>query len=300
MKNASSLIWDLPLRLFHWSWALAFLACWLTRGDPTLYFHVLAGYIFSFLLLFRLVWGFVGCREGRFRAFLYGPKKLAGVLVESYLQRENLPLSMFTGYRRNGSGANDTVPPRLGVALALFIALLLFAVSWLRPWFPREGAEPFLAFPGPQLARDSLWEEECGGCHLAYHPSLLPAASWRFLLATQSDHFEEDLSLDGETLAALAAYAFRHAAETTPTEAAWKLLHSIGEDSAPARITEIPYWREKHARIEAALWSAPAVNGRYNCDACHRDAPQGWFADSAMTLPSRPIARQFDHTGGNF
>ena len=80
MKPQAVTVWDLPLRLFHWSWAAAFAAAWLTRGDRWLYFHLLAGYLFGALLLFRLAWGFTGTREARFSAFTYPAREARAYL----------------------------------------------------------------------------------------------------------------------------------------------------------------------------------------------------------------------------
>ncbi len=80
MADTSARIWDLPLRLFHWSWAATFAAAWLLEGDRTLYWHLLAGYLFGALLLFRLAWGLAGTTWARFSAFAYGPGRALGYL----------------------------------------------------------------------------------------------------------------------------------------------------------------------------------------------------------------------------
>jgi len=53
-------VWDIPTRFFHWGIAGCFLVSWLTRGDRYLDIHVFSGYLMIGLLLFRLLWGFVG------------------------------------------------------------------------------------------------------------------------------------------------------------------------------------------------------------------------------------------------
>jgi cytochrome b len=60
------LVWDWPLRLWHWTLALCVLVAWFTpnRHDGL---HRLAGYAVIGLLVFRLGWGFVGTRHSRFR-----------------------------------------------------------------------------------------------------------------------------------------------------------------------------------------------------------------------------------------
>jgi len=58
-------VWDRPLRLWHWSLAVLILIAWVT---PNTYdsLHRFAGYAVIGLLAFRLVWGFVGTRHSRF------------------------------------------------------------------------------------------------------------------------------------------------------------------------------------------------------------------------------------------
>ncbi len=59
-------VWDLPLRLWHWTLAVFVLVAWLTpnRFDGL---HRIAGYGVIALLIFRVIWGFAGTRYSRFR-----------------------------------------------------------------------------------------------------------------------------------------------------------------------------------------------------------------------------------------
>lgn len=67
-------VWDLPTRIFHWSFALSFAGAWLTAESERLRdVHVLLGYTFGGLLAFRLVWGLFGTRYARFASFLFSP-----------------------------------------------------------------------------------------------------------------------------------------------------------------------------------------------------------------------------------
>lgn len=69
------LVWDLPTRIFHWSLALSFAGAFLTaESERWRDVHVLFGYAMLGLLVFRLVWGFVGSRYARFAEFVRGPK----------------------------------------------------------------------------------------------------------------------------------------------------------------------------------------------------------------------------------
>lgn len=66
-------VWDLPTRLFHWAIVILVFTSWLTEELDRLEWHKWSGYTILTLLIFRLVWGFVGSETSRFRAFLQSP-----------------------------------------------------------------------------------------------------------------------------------------------------------------------------------------------------------------------------------
>lgn len=69
------LVWDLPLRLFHWLLVLLVLVSWVsvTIGGNAMQIHLLSGYAVLTLLLFRILWGFLGSHHARFSSFARGP-----------------------------------------------------------------------------------------------------------------------------------------------------------------------------------------------------------------------------------
>jgi hypothetical protein len=209
---------------------------------------------------------------------------LAGVALESLLQRQNLPLAMVTGLKEAEEGEAE---PSNSTATALLLlgVFAAFSASWFYPYLQTTPDEPYLPFVGTGLKQNALWQESCSECHLAYHPSLLPARSWERLLDGQADHFGEELFLEKKTVAALRAYATDSAAEQVQRELSWRTLGSLSADKAPLRITDTPYWRRVHRDIDEALWRRPSVNGKFNCAACHRDARDGGFMNGAMYLP---------------
>lgn len=89
-RNAVEItVWDPLVRLFHWTLVIAFVLAYCTQGewfeeirDRLLseewlqVIHVWAGYTLAGLLLFRLLWGFVGPRYARFSDFVYGPREV--------------------------------------------------------------------------------------------------------------------------------------------------------------------------------------------------------------------------------
>jgi cytochrome b len=68
-------VWDLPTRLFHWSLVAAVTGLVITGyvGGGAMPWHARLGYAVLTLLLFRLVWGFVGGRWSRFSSFVRSP-----------------------------------------------------------------------------------------------------------------------------------------------------------------------------------------------------------------------------------
>lgn len=69
-------IWDPALRAFHWTLAALVVANWLLGkfGPTDMTLHFWLGYAVIALLLFRLVWGFVGPAPARFAQFVRGPR----------------------------------------------------------------------------------------------------------------------------------------------------------------------------------------------------------------------------------
>lgn len=74
-------VWDLPTRVFHWSLVASFVTAFATSDSEKLRdIHTLAGYALAGLIVFRLLWGFVGGSYSRFAEFLPTPQKLVSYL----------------------------------------------------------------------------------------------------------------------------------------------------------------------------------------------------------------------------
>jgi cytochrome b len=70
----SVLVWDAPVRVFHWLMALSFAGAYITaESERWRLVHVTLGYTVAGLLVFRLLWGLVGTRHARFASFVRGP-----------------------------------------------------------------------------------------------------------------------------------------------------------------------------------------------------------------------------------
>lgn len=65
-------VWDISIRIFHWALVAGFAVAYLT-GEMEVSLHENAGYIILGLLLYRLLWGFIGSRYARFSSFVFSP-----------------------------------------------------------------------------------------------------------------------------------------------------------------------------------------------------------------------------------
>lgn len=81
-EKPSVRVWDLPTRLFHWALAALIALQFATAefGLLSMEWHYRFGYATLALILFRVVWGFVGSQTSRFADFVRGPRAVARYL----------------------------------------------------------------------------------------------------------------------------------------------------------------------------------------------------------------------------
>lgn len=120
-----------------------------------------------------------------------------------------------------------------------------------------------------------VYLEECAGCHAAFLPQMLPAASWRRLLQNLPHHFATDASLDAATANEIERWLVSNAGDDTRFP------------SAPAadRITRTRWFTRQHDEIGAKTWQRPAIGKPSNCTACHRTADEGVFRERDVRIP---------------
>ena len=103
-----------------------------------------------------------------------------------------------------------------------------------------------------------VYMNECGSCHVAYPPQLLPAASWRQLMAGLDKHFGSDASLEPALGKEIEQFLAAHA----------------GRRGGPGlRITETRWFRKEHRN------EIPAGKNPADCGACHAGAEKGIYED---------------------
>lgn len=73
-------VWDPFLRLTHWSFPLLVPALWWTAENSRWALHKRLGLVLLGLLVFRVLWGFVGPETARFGQFVKGPRAVLAYL----------------------------------------------------------------------------------------------------------------------------------------------------------------------------------------------------------------------------
>ncbi len=145
-----------------------------------------------------------------------------------------------------------------------------------------EEARPAQIAMGP--LSNALYKEQCGACHFAYQPELLPSGSWQRILGKLDDHFGEVLPLAPEMIDEITTYLEANAAERSREKRAVKIVNSL-QGATPLRITEVPYIVNKHRKISPDVLRRPSIGSLSNCVACHRTAANGVYNDDSVSIP---------------
>jgi cytochrome c551/c552 len=122
---------------------------------------------------------------------------------------------------------------------------------------------------------NAQWQQECGSCHIAYAPSLLPAESWRKVMAGLDKHFGSDASLTPQESRAITDFLVGNASMR------WR------PPTSPIRITETAWFQRKHDshEIRPDIWKRAAIKSPANCAACHPGAEKGDFEEDRIRIP---------------
>lgn len=83
-------VWDLPVRIFHWSLVVLFIAAYVTNslGSDYFVYHLWSGYALIILVSFRIVWGLVGTYHARFTHFVKNPVATAKYALSVFKKRD--------------------------------------------------------------------------------------------------------------------------------------------------------------------------------------------------------------------
>lgn len=128
-------VWDPLVRIFHWSLVVFFTVAYISEDQISI--HVFSGYVVLGLIVFRVVWGFIGPKYARFSQFVRGPRD-----VLSYTK------GLLTLSPKQYLGHNP-----LGGWMVVILLVMLFIVtlSGLKLYAVEEGLGPFAGKSNVQL-----------------------------------------------------------------------------------------------------------------------------------------------------
>lgn len=163
------------------------------------------------------------------------------------------------------------------------LLVLVLVLGLVSLWIVRSPEEREARFPMPA---GKIYVEECGGCHTAFAPGLLPIRSWHKMMDELEDHFGEDASLDEphyfailkelETLAADGSYADMRMR---------RISGAIPPDAKPQRISETAFFRRLHDEVPPEYWKRKPIGTPSNCIACHLQANVGRYDEREVVIP---------------
>jgi len=133
---------------------------------------------------------------------------------------------------------------------------------------------------------NATYAEECGACHMAYQPGLLPAAAWQQIMRAEAlvDHYGDDASLSDDVRAELTAYLSANSAGHASRTRAFA-VRDVGGVKLP-RITETRNFVKEHDEIPARMVADnPEVGSFSNCNACHQGAAEGVYDEDRVKIP---------------
>ena len=155
-----------------------------------------------------------------------------------------------------------------------FVALSVLALTFTGLFLQHAQADGGRFFPP---VTDALVKEECGSCHLAFSPSMLPARSWQKMMGDLKNHFGTDASIDAASAEKITRYLSENAADSGGQRYGSRLMRGLSAQDAPLRITELPRWARIHHEVSASEWKSKKVGSKANCVACHADAERGYY-----------------------
>jgi cytochrome b len=121
-ENQQVRVWDPVVRIGHWLLVGAFFTAYFTE-DELLTQHVWAGYVVAAVVLFRIVWGFIGSEHARFRDFVRGPGATLRYLADIGRNRA----IRYLGH--NPAGGAMIVAMLVCLAITTFSGLELYAIE---------------------------------------------------------------------------------------------------------------------------------------------------------------------------
>jgi nitrate/TMAO reductase-like tetraheme cytochrome c subunit len=133
--------------------------------------------------------------------------------------------------------------------------------------------------------KNTAYLKECGACHFAYHPELLPKRSWEKLMSGLDNHFGDNAALEEPARTELLNYLLNNAAESSSVKVSKKIIASIKANETPIRISDTGYFKKEHRKIKPEVLKRKSIGSLSNCVACHTTADTGDYEEERVKIP---------------
>ncbi|MCW8963029.1 MAG: diheme cytochrome c [Gammaproteobacteria bacterium] len=139
---------------------------------------------------------------------------------------------------------------------------------------------------GVAVKSSPTYKEECGSCHMAYPPGLLPSSSWRRIMGGLADHFGDNAELDEQMTQQISNFLISNAADKSRYRRSRQMTAAIHPSTglAPMRISENPYFKHEHDEISVRVIKQSGATSLSHCNACHQRAEQGSFNEHEIWI----------------
>ncbi len=360
-------VWPIGTRIIHWMMALSFTLAFITSFyQELLHHHIAFGFIFFIVIIYRIIWGFVGPRYATFRTFklslvelkeyfvekiknrwreipaghnpasswftiwamgvgsiiiisgllLYGVQEakgifaylnsnysqhmelldnlhkysaylflfwvilhISGVLIEQFWHKTDMVFAMISGCKKT---VGEDTEVKLSLSIFAFSTILIATVTYFFIIGTHDNFMTQQKFKNIDYEKiDPTYTKECGECHTAYPPFLLPEESWRRVMSGLDNHFGEEITEANITKSqqkSILSFLTKNSAESSTREVSVAIMKSLG-DRRPKAITKTPYWRERHKGIPKSAFEDKKIKDKSNCKACHIDFEYGNLDD---------------------
>lgn len=198
---------------------------------------------------------------------------IAGVLLDKLLHKSDALQSMIDGQKTaDDEGLKLTIFQKMfGV---LWIGLSIFTLVYLL-----MAPNSLLMSDGNQrmdyAKEHPAFYKECISCHTLYPPFLLPSKSWISMMDNLENHFGDDASLDEKTTLSIKDFLVQNSAENSTKESAWRIMNSMARDKDYLAISETPFWKSRHKKIDKSIYAQADIGKPSNCKACHANIEDG-------------------------
>ena len=198
---------------------------------------------------------------------------IAGVLLDKIVHKSDALTSMIDGQKvASVEGLKLSFVQKvfgvlwIGVSIATLVYLLIAPNSLLMA----DGNQRM-----DYTKAHPAFYKECISCHTLFPPFLLPQKSWISMMDNLENHFGDDASLDPQTTLSIKEFLVQNSAESSTKESAFRIKSSLKSDQDYIAITETPFWKSRHKKIDKSVYAKEDIGKPSNCKACHDNIENG-------------------------